>query len=85
MRVVYKKDFVKQFKKLSLKTQMQFYDRLKLFFENQFDPRLHNHAVDNAFRGCYSINVTGDYRSIFQKEGDMVIFLSIGTHSELYG
>lgn len=85
MKIVYKKEFVKQFKKVPLKVQMQFYDRLRLFAENKFDPRLHNHSVNPIFPYCRSINVTGDYRAIFQETEDIVIFFTIGTHSELYG
>lgn len=45
---------------------------------------LNNHSVDKAFTDCRSINVTGDYRAIFKEENNVIIFLKIGTHSELY-
>lgn len=31
-----------------------------------------------------SIDVTGDYRAIFEEHNDKTIFILIGTHSELY-
>jgi len=48
-------------------------------------PLLNNHDVSKVYTGCRSINITGDYRAIFQDEGEIVIFITIGTHSELYG
>jgi hypothetical protein len=29
--------------------------------------------------------VTGDYRAIFEERSNGVLFVNIGTHSELYG
>ena len=84
MRITYKKQFDKDFKKLPLKIKEQFYERLNLFLQNKFDKILNNHLVDKAFPNCRSINVSGDYRAIFQERGDTAIFITIGSHSELY-
>ncbi len=85
MVVLYRKQFIKQLAKLPSTIQKQFYKRLRLFLENKFNPILNNHSVDKAFSGCHSINATGDYRAIFHNQGEVVVFLKIGTHSELYG
>ncbi len=85
MEAVLHKNFKKQFKKLSPKIQNQFFERLDIFLEDKFNPVLKNHSVDNAYLGCRSINVTGDYRAIFQEDNEVVTFKKIGTHSELYG
>lgn len=84
MRITYKKRFAKDFKKLPLKVKEQFYERLNLFLKDKFDKILNNHPVDKAFPGCRSINVNGDYRAIFQELEDIAIFITIGTHSDLY-
>ena len=84
MEVFFHKNFEKKLKKLSVKIQSQFDDRLGLFVEDKFDVVLNNHSVEKIFPGCRSINITGDYRAIFKEEADIVIFISIGTHSELY-
>ncbi|OGR85512.1 MAG: hypothetical protein A2901_06540 [Elusimicrobia bacterium RIFCSPLOWO2_01_FULL_54_10] len=84
MEIGYKIRFQKDFKKLPLKIRNRFYDRLSLFIQNKSDPTLNNHPVERAFSGCRSINVTGDYRAIFKEDGDRVIFITIGSHSELY-
>ncbi len=84
MRIAYKKQFDKVFKKLPLKIKEQFYERLNLFLQNKFDKTLNNHLVDKTFPNCRSINVSGDYRAIFVDQGDVAIFISIGTHSDFY-
>ena len=84
MEVRLHKNFKKRFKKLSPKIQEQFYERLDLFLKDKFHRVLNNHRVEKAFPNCRSINVSGDYRAIFEDAGDTVIFITIGTHSELY-
>ena len=82
--IKYKKHFNKKFKKLSPKIKNQFYDRLRIFKFNKFNPILNNHSVDKEYPGCRSINVTGDCRAIFEDFGNKIVFLYIGIHSELY-
>lgn len=84
MEIVYHNNFKKKFKKLPGKVQKRFEERLEVFIKDKFNQILNNHAVERAFPNCRSINVTGDYRVIFQDQGDLVIFIAIGTHSELY-
>lgn len=84
MKIFYKDKFDKKFRKLNPKIQNQFYERLSIFITNRYHPILNNHRVEKRFAGCRSINITGDYRAIFQDESNMVIFINIGTHSELY-
>ncbi len=84
MLIVYKKQFEKDFKKLPLKIKEQFYQRLDLFLQDKFNRLLNNHLVEKRFPNCRSINVSGDYRAIFEDSGETVVFITIGTHSELY-
>ncbi len=84
MRLLVKKSFRKQFKKLPFQVRQQFRERSALFIENKFDIRLNNHSVGSAYPNCRSINVTGDYRAIFYEDGDIAIFIAIGTHAQLY-
>lgn len=84
MEIRFHKNFKKKFSKITLKTQEQFYERLDLFLKDKFDKTLNNHPVDKTFPGCRSINVTGDYRAIFKEQDDTAIFITIGTHSDLY-
>lgn len=84
MEIHFHKDFKKKLKKLSPKIKNHFYARLDLFMKDKNHEMLNNHSVDKAFTDCRSINVTGDYRAIFKEESNTVVFLKIGTHSELY-
>ena len=64
--------------------QERFYERLELFLSDPYNATLNNHSVEKAFPDCRSINITGDYRAIFKDQGNVVIFIIIGTHAELY-
>ncbi len=85
MNIVRDKDFKKDFQKLSKKIQERFAERIFLFKKDPFDPILNNHALRGKYSGYRSINVTGDVRAIFAKNGEEVIFIAIGSHSKLYG
>ena len=85
MTIDYHKDFTKTFKKLPPKVKNQFKERQLLFEKDQFNPILNNHALKGKYQGYRSINIAGDLRAIFQKENQYVIFVKIGSHSQLYG
>ncbi|MDP3996516.1 MAG: type II toxin-antitoxin system mRNA interferase toxin, RelE/StbE family [bacterium] len=85
MRIELHRNFLKSYVKLPRKIQEKFKERRNLFIENMFHPTLDNHSVEPTYPNCRSINITGDYRALFEIRGkDMVVFTKIGTHSELY-
>ena len=86
MKIRYHKRFLKGFQKLPAKIQEKFFERLELLQREPFHPLLNNHSVESAYPNWRSINITGDYRALYevQREGS-VVFMKIGTHSELYG
>jgi mRNA-degrading endonuclease YafQ of YafQ-DinJ toxin-antitoxin module len=84
MEISFHKNFRKKFQKLPPNIKKRFSERLGLFFENKFDESLNNHSVEKAFPSCRSINITGDYRAIFSEGDNLIVFLAIGSHSELY-
>ncbi|MCC6323827.1 type II toxin-antitoxin system YafQ family toxin [Candidatus Nomurabacteria bacterium] len=84
MRIDFHKKFVKQFYKQPKKIQEKFYTRLEIFSRDQFDPILNNHRVHHPYDGFRSINITGDLRALYDTSGNTIIFIHIGTHSELY-
>ena len=84
MEIKFHKNFKKKFDRIPQKIQEQFYERLSLFLQDKFHKTLNNHSVDTAFPNSRSININGDYRAIFQEQENMAIFITIGTHSELY-
>jgi addiction module RelE/StbE family toxin len=86
MEIQYHRNFVKQYKKLDRNIQQQFLERQLLWLKQPDDPRLRVHPLKGKFMGHWSMNVSGDVRAIYSLEGErVVIFLLIGTHSQLYG
>jgi addiction module RelE/StbE family toxin len=87
MRVDYSKRFLKDLKKYPSKIRFAFAARLEMFITDKFHPLLNNHSLTGAYAGCRSINVTGDIRAVFEEydKGQTVHFITIGSHSELYG
>lgn len=85
MNVSSHKGFEKDYKKLPKKIQEKFKERILLFQEDQFDPVLNNHSLRGQYLGYRSINITGDLRAIFKKNGNDIIFVAIDSHSNLYG
>ncbi|OGE80114.1 MAG: hypothetical protein A2826_00850 [Candidatus Doudnabacteria bacterium RIFCSPHIGHO2_01_FULL_43_23] len=84
MEIIFHTNFRKRFKKLPSRIQKQFYNRLEMFSRDKFQKILNNHPVEQVFPDCQSINITGDYRAIFKDHKHVIIFISIGTHSDLY-
>ncbi len=86
MTIQYLPKFKKQYKKLPLKLQLQFDDRLQLFLADPTAPQLRVHPLRGNYAGYWSMNVSGDLRALYIRRGDeIIIFALIGTHSELYG
>ena len=85
MRVEYSRHFVKTFRKCSKKIQLAFRAKLAIFLSDQFAAQLNNHALTDEYFGYRSINITGDWRAVFAQSEDVVYFVTLGTHSKLYG
>ena len=85
MEVKFHRSFLKLYEKLPAKVQRRFEERLLVFQKDPFDESLHNHPLHGPWAGFRSINVTGDYRSIYESlDGKVATFYAIGTHSKLY-
>lgn len=85
MKIVYSKQFLKAVSKLPQKVQAQLADRIELFGANPLHKQLRNHSLQTPYKGSYSINITGDYRAIYNLVDDQTaLFTHVGTHSQLY-
>ncbi|MFA6486658.1 MAG: type II toxin-antitoxin system mRNA interferase toxin, RelE/StbE family [Candidatus Magasanikbacteria bacterium] len=86
MRVEYTRQFQDHLKEAPLKIQIAFSNRLEMFKENQFHPLLNNHVLKGSYDGCHSINITGDWRAVYEnvKDQGLISFVMLGTHSQLY-
>ncbi len=80
------KKFVKQYDKADPQIRWSFDRRLELLMTNKNSPLLGLHKLHGQYSGCWSINITGDWRAIFQEinEQQTIFFIAIGTHSQLY-
>ncbi len=86
MHLVTHKQFNKAYAKAPKIVKEHFKERRNLFLINPFHPLLNNHSLTGQYVGCRSINITGDWRVIYHAQsGDTIVFLKIGTHSQLYG
>lgn len=86
MIVIPAKAFKKKVLKLPKRLQVILARRIRLFMEDPFDILLNNHALSGSLRHYRSINITGDYRLIYELYDDETIrFIDIDTHANLYG
>ena len=85
MRIRYKSPFLKRYAKLSASLRAKCDERIHLFATEPSHPLLYNHALQGDRLEQWSINVTGDWRALYEfVDADTVIFVDIDTHSNLY-
>ncbi|MBI2085709.1 hypothetical protein HYT74_00040 [Candidatus Daviesbacteria bacterium] len=81
--------FIKSLKKTDIRIRKSFRERIAVFAKNYLDPQLNNHKLRKPYKGLRSIDITNDYRAIYEEmtaEGDTVAyFMILGTHDQLYG
>ena len=85
MKIVFHEKFKKQYKKLRpLRQKVD--ARLRLFVHEPFHVSLNNHALAGPYKGLRSINITGDYRAIYQLVySDTAYFIGLDKYANLYG
>ncbi len=88
MNVKLDPDFFKKLKKLDVRIRKSFTEKVVLFAKNPNDLELNNHLLKKPYSGLRSINITSDWRAIYQEKstnGEIVaFFILIGTHQQLY-
>lgn len=85
MRITTTKKFDKQFRKQPVRVKKEFEKRVEIFLADVNDPQLHVHKLKGVYDKLWSLNVKGDVRVIFDKRQEpLIIFIEIGSHSELY-
>ena len=86
MQIIFKKNFVKQYKKLKKADQKCIEKTLLLFEKNPTDIRLKNHALKGRLEGKNAISARYDLRIIFSIEGDYIVvnLLAVGSHNQVY-
>lgn len=72
------------FSKCPQEIKDKFAGRIKVFINDKYDLVLNNHPLFGKLNGLRSINISGDYRVIFEERSEDIILMAIGTHSQLY-
>lgn len=90
MKILFDPDFYRQYKKINVRIQHKVDELIDLFRKNPQDPQLSNHLLHEPYQGLRSIDITVDYRALYQEvkvgEKDIVAyFVVLGTHDQLYG
>jgi len=84
MDIIFHREFQKALLKQPQKIHKKFAQAIDTFRKDQFHYSLNNHALRGKYQGRRSINITGDVRAIYRIDKKMIIFMEIGTHSQLY-
>jgi addiction module RelE/StbE family toxin len=85
MDIEFHRKFKKMYRKQNKKVQEKFNVQLDRFINNPFDEKLNNHTLGGDLKAYRSIDVTGDIRAWYKPYKNTVVFVKIGSHSELYG
>ncbi len=88
LEITFYPSFTKAFKKKIKSNKSlysQFQEKLDIFKENPFDPRLKTHKLTGKLKDLYSFSISHDLRIIFFFFGnDKVVFVDVGTYDEVY-
>lgn len=88
MEITYSLQFKKNFnKRISKGSQLEkrYKERLALFIKNRKSPILRDHKLTGKKKSFRSFSITGDFRVIYFPESeDIVTFIDIGTHNQVY-
>lgn len=89
MKVRYSPKFYRQYKKADVRIRNSVDDKIEIFLGDPTDPRLDNHELEREWEGFRSIDITADWRAIYEYkqagEETVAYFVAAGTHKELYG
>ncbi len=85
MTIGFHKSFHKQAKNLQPAQKERLKTALRLFQTDPTHPDLYDHALTGNWKGYRSIAFGGDWRANYiQKDNNTVLFVAVGTHSQLY-
>ncbi|MFA5169518.1 MAG: type II toxin-antitoxin system mRNA interferase toxin, RelE/StbE family [Candidatus Paceibacterota bacterium] len=86
MLIEYSQKFIKEFKKCPPNIKNSFRSRLEILTNDAHSPILNNHQLSGKLKNFRSINITGDWRAVFEEinNGKIIYFIAIGSHSKLY-
>lgn len=77
MEVVVTKKFEKMLKKCSKEIKLQLIERLKIFRTDPRHPILKNHNLSGRLKNLRSINISSDWRVIFEEQPNKIILIAL--------
>ncbi len=85
MRFLFHANFKKEYNKLRSREQRKCDERIELFEKDPYAVVLKNHPLHGTYKGFRSICISGDIRAVYELiDDDLVYFIAIGNHSDLY-
>lgn len=88
MNVKIDPDILKKLNKLDVRIRNTFKEKILIFQKNPDEPLLNNHELRNPYKGLRSIDITNDYRAIYEEmtvgQETVAYFVILGTHKDLY-
>lgn len=89
MKVQFSPEFHRLYKKANVRIRNEVDKKITIFEKDPFNSELNNHSLQDEYEGLRSINITNDYRAVYEeiksgKEDNTAYFLILGTHKELY-
>lgn len=90
MKARYAPLFIQKLKKANVRIRNAFKQKIAVFQSNPSAQELNNHPLKGDYHGIRSINITSDWRALYEiVNGDgnelSAYFVDIGSHEELYG
>jgi addiction module RelE/StbE family toxin len=88
IEIAFSSSFKRAFKKSvagNAGLETKFWERVELFKNNPFDPKLRTHKLSGKLKDLWSFSIEYDLRVIFSfAEQNKVVFVDIGGHKEVY-
>ena len=86
-RIAFSSSFKRAFRKRMRKDadlEARFWRRIEAFLADPFSPNLRAHRLSGNLKDLWSFSIDTDLRVIFYFEGDLAVFIDLGTHDEVY-
>ncbi|OGZ63259.1 MAG: hypothetical protein A3C58_03380 [Candidatus Staskawiczbacteria bacterium RIFCSPHIGHO2_02_FULL_34_10] len=80
MKILTHKKFDKAFKKAPDSLRKNFAKQIELLKNSPTDKRLNNHVLSGKYLGCKSIDISGDWRVIYEQIDQVTIRLLVIWH-----
>ena len=87
MEINYTKKFRKSYRyriKNNKNLSRKFNDRLQVFVQDPDNPLLKDHKLTGTKKNLRAFSITGDIRVLYLRKGDIIDFMDIGTHNQVY-